>query len=166
MPNLIFLTAFDEGDTTLKIESLESSFIENALRIFPGTEATEINKDSPDIGVYPNPYRLNAAWDGSSSTTKKIIFYPLPSLCTITIFTLNGDVITTIKHEASNYSGNDIDWFENFGGEPDTRIFSGGEHAWDILSESNQTITQGIYLFSVKDLLTGEIKQGRFVVLD
>ena len=45
-------------------------------------------------------------------------------------------------------------------------VFSGGEHARDILSQSKQTISQGIYLFSVKDLDTGEIRQGKLVVID
>ncbi|MBC8045853.1 MAG: hypothetical protein H7Y00_03610, partial [Fimbriimonadaceae bacterium] len=162
---LIILTAFDTGDPALNIESLESSFVENAVRVFPGTSATEINNTSPEIGVYPNPYRLNAAWDGSNSTTKKIIFYNLPARSTITIFTLGGDIVAEINHDAATYSGEDIDWFQTYAGESDERIFSGGEHAWDILSESKQTITQGIYLFSVKDLETGEIKQGRFVIL-
>jgi hypothetical protein len=34
------------------------------------------------------------------------------------------------------------------------------------LSESKQTITQGIYLFNVKDLETGTNKQGRLVVIE
>ncbi|MBC8048118.1 MAG: hypothetical protein H7Y00_15070, partial [Fimbriimonadaceae bacterium] len=33
---LIILTAFDTGDPALNIESLESSFVENAVRVFPG----------------------------------------------------------------------------------------------------------------------------------
>lgn len=161
---MVILTAFDRGDENLNIESLESSFIENAVRVFPGTVA------APDgdvaVGVYPNPYRLNAAWDGSTSTTRKIIFYNLPASCEITIFTLGGDVVATLNHNNETYNGSDIAWYETYGGDASTRVFSGGEHAWDILSESKQTITQGIYLFNVKDLTTGTIKQGRFVVIE
>ena len=160
---LIILTAFDRGDESLNIESLESSFIENAVSVFPGTSPE--NGADAGIGVYPNPYRLNAAWDGSTSTTKKIIFYNLPANCEITIFTLGGDVVASINHNADTYNGSDISWFDTYGGNADNRIFSGGEHAWDILSESKQTITQGIYLFNVKNLETGEMKQGRFVVI-
>lgn len=161
---LIILTAFDRGDENLNIESLESSFIENAVSVFPGTLAT--SDEQTAIGVYPNPYRLNAAWDGATSTTRKIIFYHLPAQCEITIFTLGGDIVATIKHDGDTYNGNDIAWFDTYGGNENAREFSGGEHAWDILSESKQTITQGIYLFNVKDLETGTNKQGRLVVIE
>ena len=161
---MVILTAFDRGDENLNIESLESSFIENAVRVFPGTVAAA--DANVAVGVYPNPYRLNAAWDGSTSTTRKIIFYNLPASCEITIFTLGGDVVATLNHNNETYNGSDIAWYETYGGDASTRVFSGGEHAWDILSESKQTITQGIYLFNVKDLTTGAIKQGRFVVIE
>jgi len=162
---LIILTSFDSGDETLNIESLESSYVANAVQIFPGTTAAE-NNSALEIGVYPNPYRINAAWDGSASTTRKIIFYNLPQHCNILIYTLGGDLVATLTHDGETYNGNDIDWFEIYGGNEETRIFSGGEHAWDILSESNQTITQGIYLYSVKNSDTGEIKQGRIVIIE
>ncbi len=161
---MVILTAFDRGDESLNIESLESSFIENAVRVFPGTVAAA--DANVAVGVYPNPYRLNAAWDGSTSTTRKIIFYNLPASCEITIFTLGGDVVATLNHNDETYNGSDIAWYETYGGDASTRVFSGGEHAWDILSESKQTITQGIYLFNVKDLATGDVKQGRFVVIE
>ncbi len=163
---LIILTSFDEGDEELNIESLESSYVENAVRVFPGTETEAIAGGSDEIGVYPNPYRLHAAWDGSTSTTGKIIFYHLPAQCVITIFTVSGDVVAEFNHDAAVYSGNDAEWFSIYGGETDQRIFSGGEHAWDVLSESGQTITGGIYLFTVKDKQTGGIKQGRFVIIE
>ena len=147
----------------MHIESLESSYVENAVRLFPGTTPVE---DATTIGVYPNPYRLNAAWDGTTSTTRKIMFYNLPSSCEITIFTLSGDVVATLSHDASTYSGSDADWFSTYGGDADQRQFSGGEHAWDILSQSNQTITQGIYIFTVKNNATGVVKQGRLVVIE
>lgn len=161
---LVILTAFDRGDADLNIESLESSYVENAVRIFPGTAA--VDDATTPIGVYPNPYRLNAAWDGTTSTTHKIIFYHLPAQCTITIYTLGGDVVATLDHDAGTYSGNDIAWFSTYGGDENDRVFSGGEHAWDLLSESGQSISQGIYLFSVKNTVTGDVKQGRFVVIE
>lgn len=155
------ITAFDAGDEELKIPSLESSKTANTFRVWPGAGAND-NKD--EIGVYPNPYRLNAAWDGPSAFTRKIIFTHLPKRCTITIYTSSGDIVATLQHD-ENYRGEDIRWFSNYGGNSNQRVFSGGEHAWDILSESNQTITQGIYMFSVNNLDNGETKTGTFTVL-
>jgi hypothetical protein len=155
------ITAFDRGDENLKISSLESSKTVNTFRVWPGTAGVS---GTGDIGVYPNPYRLSAAWDGPTPFTRKMIFSKLPKRCTITIYTLSGDIITTLNHDES-YNGNDIRWYSDYAGNENQRVFSGGEHAWDILSESNQTITQGIYMFSVKDLSTGQTKTGTFTVL-
>ena len=163
---MVILTSFDEGDDALNLGSLESSFIANAVRIFPGTDNMSITKnDSSSIGVYPNPYRQSAAWNGNSDETRKIIFYNLPSRCTITVYTSAGDVVAQMEHNSSDYNGSDAQWFANYAGNPDQRIFSGGEHAWDILSESKQIISQGIYLFSVKDLDTGMTRQGNLVIM-
>lgn len=161
------ITSFDEGDAELGLGSLESSFVENTFRVWPGTGVNDFtSKDqSSKVGVYPNPYRINAAWDGSTSQTKKIYFFNLPSQCTITIYTLAGDIVQVLDHDAANYSGDDIQWYGNYAGSTDQRIFSGGEHAWDILSESKQTILQGIYLYSVKDLQSGIVQQGQFTIM-
>ncbi|MEZ5014678.1 MAG: hypothetical protein R2794_10345 [Chitinophagales bacterium] len=163
---LLILTAFDTGDLELHIESLESSYTENAIRIFPGTGPTPATAQSGDIGVYPNPYRLHAAWDGNTQSTRKIIFSHLPADCVITIYTQSGDVVASLDHQADSYSGSDSEWFSTYAGVADDRVFSGGEHAWDLLSTSGQSITQGIYLFTVEDKQTGYIKHGRFVILN
>ena len=159
----IYITAFDEGDDVLDIPSLESSFTENLYRLFPGTDPVE--DETKAIGVYPDPFTLSAAWDGTTERSKKIYFYNLPSKCTITIFTLSGEVVTTIEHDSDTYTGSDIDWFEQFGGTEDQRIFSGGEHAWDLLSATSQSITPGVYLFSVKSEETGVVKRGSFTIV-
>jgi hypothetical protein len=162
---LIIVTSFDRGNEGLNIESLESSFVENAIRVWPGTAANSYGGNAPDPGVYPNPYRLNAAWDGSTSTTRKVIFYNLPARCSISIFTAGGELVATLDHN-EDYDGSDAGWFDAYGGDADDRIFSGGEHAWDILSQSGQTIAQGIYLYNVEDLDTGNTKQGKLVVIE
>ncbi|MEO6168102.1 MAG: hypothetical protein ABIO46_01195, partial [Chitinophagales bacterium] len=164
---VFIVTAFDEGNTELSLSSLESSFVVNTFRLWSGTSANDFTdkKQSTKVGVYPNPYRAGAAWDGPTSQTKKIYFYNLPSQCEIRIYTLAGDVVAMLSHDVADYNGSDISWFESYAGDADQRIFPGGEHAWDILSESKQTITQGIYLFSVKDLNSGIVQEGQFVVI-
>ncbi|NNE35334.1 MAG: hypothetical protein HKN13_08865, partial [Rhodothermales bacterium] len=54
---LFTLTAFDEGDVDSGLPSFESSRVANATRVFPGTPAAE---EERQVGVYPNPYRINA----------------------------------------------------------------------------------------------------------
>ena len=42
---------------------------------------------------------------------------------------------------------------------------SGGEEPWDLISEFDQAIATGLYLFSVKDLTTDKVKVGKFLVI-
>ncbi|GAB1348880.1 hypothetical protein MASR1M107_10930 [Ignavibacteriales bacterium] len=158
---LFNVSAFDKGDPVNRIESLESSYLFNVQRIIPGTIAT--SKEDVEIGVYPNPYYANAYWDGSFERLRKLYFYNLPARAEIVIYTLAGDVIKKMDHDG-NSDGSDLRWFQNFspGG---TQTMSGGEHAWDLISDGDQAIATGLYLFSVKDRDTGKIKTGKFLVI-
>lgn len=156
------LTAFDRGNDSVGLPSLESSLSENTYRVFTGSRPEEAPQFEP--GVYPNPYRTSAAWDGTTSRTKKIYFYHLPARCKITIFTSAGDLVKIIHHDASQYQGSDVRWFDNFAGN-ERLVFSGGEHAWDILTESKTAIAQGVYLFTVENTEDGTVKHGKFAIL-
>lgn len=156
---LFTVTAFDEGDPDAGLGSFESSRTSNALRVFPGTPPTAGNGK---VGVYPNPYRVQAAWDGSTNRTRRLNFYNLPPRAEIRIYTLAGEVVAEMEHNAATYTG-DIRWYDDFGGE--TRQLSGGEHSWDILSENGLDIATGLYFFTVKDLDTGDVQEGKFAII-
>lgn len=155
------VTAFDKGDKTNGLTSLESSTLASAQRILPGTPPT--SDENVKIGVYPNPYYGEAYWDGNSERLRKIYFYNLPAECEITIYTLAGDIVKRIYHDRQS-NGSDIRWFETFSKAGDQRM-SGGEHAWDLITDSDQAIATGLYLFTVKDLNTGYIKRGKFLII-
>lgn len=161
------VTAYDKGDTSLNLESLESSLLANAKRIVVGTPAND-NEDA-EIGVYPNPYYGSAYWDNQNVTgsnferTRKIYFFNLPSKCEISIWTLAGDLVDKFTHDAGTYNGNDIEWFKTFA--DGSQVFAGGEHAWDLITKNDQAIATGLYLFTVKDLKTGKIKKGKFLIV-
>jgi hypothetical protein len=158
---LFSVTAFDEGDPSNNLDQLESSKLANLNRILPGTPPT----DDPDvqIGVYPNPYYANAVWDGSSERLRKIYFFNLPSDCEITIYTLAGDVVRQMQHNDVN-NGSDIRWFETYASDGKQKM-TGGEHAWDLLTDYDQAIATGLYLFTVRNNKTGEVKTGKFLVV-
>jgi hypothetical protein len=159
----IIVTAYDNGDKALGLEPLESSLISNTYNVWSGTAAD--NTDEAEIGVYPNPYTIDAAWDGSTARSHKLYFYNLPAHCDVTIYSLSGELVANFNHHAETYTGSDIDWFKNLGGDEKQRILPGGEHAFDILSNSKQALTQGLYLFSVKNNDTGKERRGRFAVI-
>ncbi len=158
------VSAYDKGDPSQGLETLESSLLSNVKRIMVGTTA----KDDPniEIGVYPNPYYGSAIWDGTGvqkEVLRKIYFFNLPSKCDINIWTLAGDLVQTLHHDGNTYNGSDIQWFKTY--TDGTQKFAGGEHAWDLISKDNQAVATGLYMFTVKDAATGDIKKGKFLIV-
>lgn len=158
---LFSVTAFDKGDPENNLESLESSPLASLNRILPGTLPN--NNDKAEVGVYPNPYYGNAYWDGGTERLRKIYFYNLPSDCQVTIYTLSGDIVKKIDHN-QNSNGSDIKWFQTYASDG-KQVMTGGEDVWDLLSDNDQAIATGLYLFTVKDTNTGEIKRGKFLII-
>ncbi|MFT5056204.1 MAG: hypothetical protein ACI80H_000914 [Pseudoalteromonas distincta] len=163
----ISVTAFDRGNEESNLESLESSPLANNYRAFAGKPINEnLEKNAPF--AYPNPYYAGASWEGRSSfqeQTRKLYFANLPANCEITIFTAAGDFLDQITHNGQ-YDGSDIRWNQTFGAEDASQnVFSGGEHAWDLLTENTQIIARGIYIFTVKDLDSGKLYKSKFAVI-
>jgi hypothetical protein len=158
---LYAVSAFDAGDSANGLASLESAKV--IVRVVPGTPATSVASD--EIGVYPNPYYANAAWDKPGERSRKIYFSNLPARAEITIFTMSGDVVAQLEHDGATYNGAGIKWFDDFSGLAAQPQFAGGEHAWDLITKNDQAIATGLYLFTVKDLATGSIKRGKFVIV-
>ncbi|CAN5332405.1 hypothetical protein BH23BAC3_BH23BAC3_33560 [soil metagenome] len=160
---LISVTAFDRGDE--RTPPLETSINANAVRVFPGTAVNEdFSSNSPEhkVGVYPNPYRVNAAWDGGTALSRKLHFFNLPGRAQIRVYTLAGEIVATMDHDSDTYQG-DIRWFRELSSS--NRVMSGGEHAWDLLSEANQNLATGLYLYTVQDKDSGEVQRGRFAII-
>ena len=163
----VAVTAFDRGDEQSNLESLESAPSANDYRVFPGKEAVS-DMDEFEPFVYPNPYYAGSSWEGASSfqeESRKLMFANLPERCVIRVFTVAGDLIDEINHDQS-YDGTDTRWYRTFGDEEaDNNKFSGGEHAWDLLSRDSQIIARGVYLFTVKDIDSGELYKGKFLII-
>ncbi|GAB4374779.1 MAG: hypothetical protein Kow0075_00720 [Salibacteraceae bacterium] len=182
----VSLTAFDRGDEENNLEPLESSVISNTYRVFPGTRPNpnfeqyatrtapvkailkddlkdSLEKYAPF--VYPNPYYGGASWEGRSTfeEDRKVVFANLPKRCVIRVFSVSGDLIKTLYHD-EGYNGSDARWYSTYS-DPERTVFSGGEHAWDLLSDYAQIIARGTYFFTVEDLETGHIWKEKFVVI-
>ena len=163
----ISVTAFDRGNAESNLESLESSPLANNFRAFAGKPANE-NLTTNAPFAYPNPYYAGASWEGTSSfqeQSRKLYFANLPANCEIYVFTAAGDFLDKITHNAQ-YDGSDIRWNQTFGSEDASQnVYSGGEHAWDLLTENTQIIARGIYIFTVKDLDTGKLYKSKFAII-
>ena len=82
-----------------------------------------------------------AKWE--SGFVPKIQFVDLPEKCTIRIYTLAGEQISTVEHDGA------------------------GSEDWNLQSEAGRGIASGIYLFNVESEFgnyTGKLREGkRFV---
>ena len=169
--HVIALTAFDRGSNKNNLGPLETALKTNQFMVFPGTTPNPDIEDNPPF-VYPDPYYSGSAWSGSSTKPEdgKLYFANLPARCDIKIFSAAGDLIDEFTHDASTYQGSES-WFKTYSTfsqdplNPDKRVFSGGEHDWNLLSKDSQIISRGLYLFSVKDYKTGKIQTGKFTII-
>ena len=167
----ISLIAFDKGSVKNNLGPLETAQRANQFFVFPGT-VPNVDQEANKPFVYPDPYYSGAAWEGSSTRPEdgKLYFANLPPQCEVRIFTTAGDLIDEFTHNALTYQGSES-WFKTYSTfsqdqkVPDRRIFSGGEHDWNLLSKDTQIISRGLYLFSVKDLKTGNIQTGKFTII-
>jgi hypothetical protein len=100
-----------------------------------------------NVKVVPNPYLIHNEWQ-QSSLIRRLRFINLPSECVIRIFTLNGDLIKTIKHKATIGS---------------VQGDAGGDVWWDLLTDNRQLVASGVYIFHV-DSKVGK-QTGKFVVI-
>jgi len=126
--------------------------------------------DMDKIVVVPNPYVGQSKFDGrrdkdeKGDRSRRIWFANLPERCTIKIFTLAVDLVDTIDHE-----GDDLEDIISVSKAASANGYAAnaasGIASWDLLSKYDQIIAPGIYLFSVKDKDSGEIKVGKFVII-
>jgi hypothetical protein len=94
--------------------------------------------DMENIRVVPNPY--SSAGKTFPGELDQILFTGLPAQCTITIYTLNGDIVHTIEHTDGS-----------------------GTEDWNLRTEFNQYIVSDVYLYTVKSDL-GEYLD-KFIVI-
>ncbi|MEM9935486.1 MAG: hypothetical protein AAF824_17810 [Bacteroidota bacterium] len=162
--HVIALTAFDKGDEANNLASLESAPLANLKRVFAGTPANN-NFSSGDPFVYPNPYYARSNWEGRSTfeEDRRLMFANLPERAEVRIYSVSGDLIDVFEHNET-YRGEDTRWFSTYSNSEEA-VFSGGEHAWDLLSRDNQILSRGLYLFVVTDQESGEKYKGRFVII-
>ncbi|OYD15589.1 hypothetical protein CH333_05290 [candidate division WOR-3 bacterium JGI_Cruoil_03_44_89] len=139
------VTSYDVGNPDIGVPPLESSLRQDMVEVIPGTPPT--SEPDEEVGVYPNPYRVSSMWDTGSPRGRVLRFCNLPERASIYIYNLAGDLVKTIEHEGT------------VANEP------GGEAVWDLITDREQAVATGLYIFCVKDHKTGRIKKGKFLVI-
>ncbi len=148
------------GDTDYRVPAAGDTATVNLNKPFLSTDKfrfiaekskidAELAKTEMDnIKVVPNPYVALADWEqknpfNSGRGPRELHFTHLPSECTIRIFTINGEHVTTIDHQSE---------------------FSNGTATWNMLTKDNLGISYGVYIFHVDAPGIGE-KVGKFAVI-
>ena len=157
------VSSWDRGIPSVNLQSLESGRDGNMKVFFPGPAgSSEMDK----IHVVPNPYIGQSDFDGKRSNDEKgdksrrIWFVNVPEKCKIKIFTLAGDLVDEINH-----NGRESVDVITISKATASGTAASGLASWDLLSRYNQIIAPGVYLFSVRDLTTDEVKVGKFVII-
>ena len=153
------ITAFDGGDEDTGLASLESSRNDNRVSVIPGTLPTSDAENHP-VSVYPNPYRVQASWDGGGQRERLVWFRNLPERSIIRIYTLSGDLVEEIDHESDAYNGGDIRRVP-----AGNTILSGGEHPWDLITKFDEPISTGMYVYTVENLSNSHVQTGKLLVI-
>ena len=152
----VSVTAMDFGWPKSGLEPLETSITENAQQVYARIVDPAVGADSLQIVVYPNPYRIDADYrsrgfeglnqdDRWSERVRRIHFANIPPKCTISIFSLDGDLIREIRHDKDP-------------GDPTSR------HAeWGLISRNGLRVVSGLYYWVVESDSRTEI--GKLVII-
>ncbi len=139
------------GGDTLTVKLKKPFLSSDVYRFVAQADKIDINKAKSDldkIQVVPNPYVAEARWEtrnpfNSGRGPRLLQFIHLPAKCTIKIFTVSGELVKTLEHNAAN---------------------SDGTVYWNMLSRDNLGIAYGVYVYYVDAPGIGT-KTGKFAVI-
>lgn len=151
----VAVTALDFGSPKAGLPSLETPPVNNMVQDFALTSSDSAVANNLDVFVWPNPYRLDADYAGqgyenrlgnlATDRARLIHFANLPSVCTISIYSLDGDLIRQFDHDYP-------------GGGP------GSMHdSWDLISRNTQSVVSGLYYWVVESAERTQI--GKLVII-
>jgi hypothetical protein len=157
------VTSFDLGDS--RVESLESGLGQNKFQAVPLASPGEVGGDPI---VFPNPYRVEAAWDrGAQVRDHYLWFARLPRRCTLRIYTLSGDLVYQTHFDGDSYRGEGARGLYDPAQDLDTGApaLSGASFAWNLITSQGQALATGLYVYSVEDAENGHVARGKFLVV-
>jgi hypothetical protein len=113
-----------------------------------GIDRSKAKTDLDRVAVVPNPYVGAASWEPQNlfrtgRGERRIQFINLPARCTVRIYTVSGNLVKTLEHNAD---------------------ITNGQMAWDLVSKDGMDISYGIYIYHVDAPGIGE-KIGKFAVV-
>jgi hypothetical protein len=152
------VTAFDRGDTTLGINRLENPIGRGrgSTKVFMANAPAQ--QSVQRIRVVPNPFMGSSKFNNpnpidNNPWVNRIRFINLPPDAKITIFTLVGDLVKSIKAGDIVYRSRDAAIAGDFSGVAE----------WDLVTRNNQEAVSGLYIYSVESSYGNYT--GKFVII-
>ncbi len=155
-PVFLSVTAFDHGDPVTGLDPLESAKSLTTKEIWPINDADVVKSEHPEPGVYPNPYRLIDDYYGNNwenrrglepdrERARQVTFYNVPDTCTISIWSLDGDLVRKLHHTS------------------DPTNTEATVVRWDLITRNTQAVKTGIYIWSVESRFGTDV--GKLVII-
>jgi hypothetical protein len=153
IPNRIILST-QTATGVITLDTVLTKASESSLRenMTPLDLTFSVSSHAGEVLVVPNPYRVDrdytfeqGGWEGRANgwteNNRKVKFIHLPVSCTIRVFTLTGELISTLHHNDPVH----------------------GEIEWNLLSDSQRALASGVYVYTVESGLGTQI--GKFVLI-
>ena len=151
------VTAFDFGSPKSKLTAMETSKTVGPQIAYPLSSANDVVAQKLKAYVYPNPYRIDGGYydkgyEGRDAQWyiperfRRIHFANLPPKCTISIFTLDGDLVRRLDHDK------------------DPSDPAASHDTWDLITRNTQAVVSGIYYWTVEQP-GGETQIGKLVII-
>lgn len=155
-PYWVAVTSFDYGFPSKGLLPMESIPTDNRLMVFATTPKDSILQGGKlNVYIYPNPYRVDGGYSQMgfenrgrmnwAERERAIYFANLPNPCTISIYSLDGDLIRTIEHNEPASSGNL------------------STSKWDLISRNMQATVSGLYYWVVESEYGNQI--GKLMII-
>lgn len=111
------------------------------------TDALAVQEQVTNIRVVPNPYIVSSLYEPEFGEVRRepvrqLQFTNLPSECTIYIFTMDANLVKTIRHNANS-----------------------GTATWDLKSEGGREVASGTYMYLVKTPGASKDFMNRFAII-
>ncbi len=157
VPYWVNVTAFDFGAPIVRLDPLETSRTLGAKEVYPYTHGGPSTGGKLNVYIYPNPYRIDGGYrkhgyegrmreDRPDNRVREINFENLPPKCTISIYSLDGDLICSIDHDVP---------------ETDPNYH---HDSWDMITRNTQEPVSGLYYWVV-EASNGQTQIGRLVLI-
>jgi len=142
VPYYMAVTAFDYGAPSSGLAPQETKPINNSIVEYPLDPVEAVEEEQLDVFIYPNPYRIDGDYSSrgfenrsrnlAPERARRINFANLPRQCTISIYSLDGDLVRSWKHDFPEGGATSM------------------HDTWDLITRNTQAAVSGLYYWVVE----------------